>query len=111
MRLIAVFRAGLPRYPATVRVTPDMLPRMRRLRYAQIEDMSPPDADGWVTLSVQFETEDEACGYVLGLGPQIEVIEPQALRRKVINSAESIVTLYARKPYIPLTIPNDPDYA
>lgn len=28
----ARFKAGLPRYPATVRVTPDILPQIRRLR-------------------------------------------------------------------------------
>ena len=88
------FKADLPRYPATVRATPDIVPRIRRLRYARVEDVGPPDADGWVTLSVQFETEDEACQYVLGFGSQIEVIEPPALRHRVISSAESVVALY-----------------
>ena len=93
----AQFKAGLPRYPARVRVAPDILPRVRRLRYARVEEASLPDAEGWITLSVQFETEEEACGYVLSFGPQIEVLEPPALRQKVINLAEDIIALYARK--------------
>ncbi|MDY6875592.1 MAG: YafY family protein [Chloroflexota bacterium] len=47
---VARFRAGLPRYPATVRVTPDIIPQIRRLRYARVEETGSLDADGWVTL-------------------------------------------------------------
>lgn len=79
-----------------VRVIPDILPRVRALRYARIEDISPPDEDGWVTLSVRFETEEEACEYVLGFGPQIEVLEPPELREKVICLAESVVASYTK---------------
>lgn len=89
------FKADLPRYPATLRATPDVVPHIRRLRYTQVKDVSEPDADGWVTASVQFETEDEACMYVLGFGSQVEVVEPPALRQRVIDAAESIVALYS----------------
>ncbi len=92
----ARFVAGLPRYPATVRVAPAVLPRLRsRWRYARIEQEDPPDAEGWVKLSVQFETEEEAYAYVLSCGPQVEVLEPPALREQVISLAERIVALYA----------------
>jgi hypothetical protein len=59
-----------------------------------VGNVSPPDEDGWVTLPVQFEAEDEACEYVLSFGPRIEVIEPEALRHRVISSAENVVALY-----------------
>lgn len=106
---IARFRAGLPRYPATVRVRPDIVPAMRRLRYARIEEASPPDADGWVTVSVQFDTEDEACGYVLRFGPQIEVLEPGELRERVIDLSERVVALYVRSPHTSVRSRSDPD--
>jgi predicted DNA-binding transcriptional regulator YafY len=92
----AQFVANLPRYPARVRVAPGMVSRIRAAwRYARIEREDPPDADGWIGLSVQFEVEDEACEYVLSLGPQIEVVEPPELREKVLRLAESVVAFYA----------------
>jgi len=35
-------------------------------------------------LKIQFENEEEACFWVMGLGARVEVIEPEALREKVI---------------------------
>jgi predicted DNA-binding transcriptional regulator YafY len=94
----ANFRASLLRYAATLRVAPTVFPRLRHSgRCGQMEQADPPDADGWRYVSMQFETEEEACGYVLSFGPQIEVVEPQALRDKVINTAESVTTFYAHR--------------
>ncbi len=42
-----------------------------------------PDAEGWITLNVQFDHEDEARFVVLGLGSRVEVIEPATLRERV----------------------------
>ena len=58
-----------------------------------------PDADGWVTLRVEFHNEDEACFVTLGLGPRVDVVEPEALRRRV--AAELAATL-ARSPRAPM---------
>ncbi|MEO8953849.1 MAG: YafY family protein [Ktedonobacteraceae bacterium] len=94
----ADFKAALPRYPATVRVSPDILSYMRHVsRYAHILSAEPPDTDGWIRLSMQFEGEHNACEYVLSLGAQIEVLEPPELREKVVQAAERIVALYAAK--------------
>ena len=92
----AQFVANLPRYPATVRVASGLVARIHSAwRYARIEHEGPPTADGWIELSMQFEVEEEACEYVLSLGPQIEVVEPQELRNKVLRLAESVVAIYA----------------
>jgi predicted DNA-binding transcriptional regulator YafY len=40
-------------------------------------------ADGWVTLLVRFEREEEALFVVLGLGARAEVLEPERLRERV----------------------------
>ncbi|HEY4388550.1 MAG TPA: YafY family protein [Ktedonobacteraceae bacterium] len=94
----ANFKEGLPRYAATVRVDPSILSYMRLVgRYARIEQISPPDEDGWVRLSMQFEEERGACEYVVSFGSQIEVVEPASLREKVIHVAEDILTLYAQR--------------
>lgn len=97
-RSAADFKAGLPRYPATVRVAPDLLPRLRNAtRYARVERAGPPDPDGWVTLALRFEVEEEACEWALGFGPRIEVLDPPALRERVIHQAGEVVAAYARR--------------
>jgi predicted DNA-binding transcriptional regulator YafY len=91
----ADFKANLPRYAATVRVSPAILSYMRHVsRYARIISAEPPDANGWIQLSMQFDGEHNACEYVLSFGPQIEVLEPPELREKVIQAAEGVVALY-----------------
>jgi predicted DNA-binding transcriptional regulator YafY len=94
----AQFKANLPRYAAMVRVSPTILSYMRHVsRYARIISTQPPDADGWIPLSMQFEGEHNAREYILGFGPLIEVLEPPELREKVVQAAESVIALYARR--------------
>ena len=91
----AQFIADLPRYPATLRVDPDILPRLRFSgRFARIQQIDPSEADGWQRVVMQFDTMDEASGYVVGFGPNIEVIEPLELRQQVISLAWSVVAFY-----------------
>lgn len=95
----AEYKAHLPRYPATVRVDPDILPRIRSGgHYTSIEREHPPDADGWVRLDMNLEVEENACEYVLSFGSQVEVLEPQSLREKILRLADSILALYNRAP-------------
>jgi predicted DNA-binding transcriptional regulator YafY len=108
----ADFVANLPRYPATLRADAAILPRMRRAgHFARIEQVGPPDADGWLTVSMRFEVEEEACEYVLSFGPQIEVLEPPALREKIIHLAQRVVAFYAQRACAPPTGPGAPDQA
>src|SRR5262249_8479688 len=52
-RSTAEFAASFPRYPATVRVAPGLLPSLRIIgRYARIEREDPPDPDGWIPLAM-----------------------------------------------------------
>ena len=96
------FKANLPRYPATLRVDPAILSYMRTVgRYARVISTEAPDIDGWVRVSMLFEEEHNACEYVLSFGSQMEVVEPQALRDKVIQAAEGIVELYKDSPIVP----------
>lgn len=91
------FREHLPRYLATVRVSPAALPAIRAGgRYTRIEREAPPDRDGWVRLMMDFEEEHNARDYVLSFGADVEVVEPAALRALVRRAAEDIVALYAR---------------
>jgi predicted DNA-binding transcriptional regulator YafY len=66
-------------------------------RFARIERTGQPDEEGWVEVSLRFDAEEMACEYALSFGPQLEVLEPPALREKVIRLAESVVAFYNEK--------------
>ena len=90
--------ANLPRYPITVRVAPEVV---RRLwipgAYARVEHVGEPEADGWQTVRLLLQTGPEACSYVLGFGPRMEVVEPPELRERVVREAASIVAFYGER--------------
>jgi predicted DNA-binding transcriptional regulator YafY len=56
-----------------------------------------PDADGWVTLDLPFESFVAARTHLLGLGRAVEVLEPESLRRSLIDFAEQIVGFYKNR--------------
>lgn len=96
------FRAALPRYPVTVRAEPGIAQRLRTSgRYARVtaEDATPDDATlgkhGWVTLTMLFEVEWEACEYLLSFGPAVEVLDPLELRGQIAKLAQATAQLYA----------------
>jgi len=91
---VAELKANVPRYTATLRVAPDLLARMRRWRTPRVEREDGPDETGWVTLSVVFEVESEACDFILRQEASAEVLEPAALRARVRQIAESIIAVY-----------------
>ncbi len=95
----AEFEASRPCYPATLRVAPEEVRYLPHFFgegiHAVIEQAGPPDAEGWLTLSLTFETLPIACARVLGMGTMVEVLEPQELRDSVIDMAAKIVAFYA----------------
>lgn len=94
----AQFRAHLPQYRARVRVRQEIVARMPYAgRFARIEQTGQPDAEGWVEVSLRFDVEEMACEYALGFGAQLEVLEPLALREKVVEAAQRVIAFYTRK--------------
>ncbi len=91
---VADIKTGLPCYPAVVRVSPDCLAQMRRLKTPRIEQEELPESGGWTRLSVMFEVEGEACDFIVRAGPQIEAVEPAALRTRVREAAQQIAALH-----------------
>jgi predicted DNA-binding transcriptional regulator YafY len=92
----AEYRAHLPGYRARVRVRREIVARLPYAgRFARIEQTGQPDADGWVEVSLRFDVEEMACEYALGFGTQLEVLEPHALRERVLAAARSVVDFYA----------------
>jgi predicted DNA-binding transcriptional regulator YafY len=92
------FKANLPRYLVTLRVSPAIVTRIPYGGiFARVEHMGEPDQEGWVKVCMRFDAEFVACQYVLGFGPRVEVIEPESLREKIISMAAGVVDFYERR--------------
>ncbi|MFE6662311.1 helix-turn-helix transcriptional regulator [Streptomyces sp. NPDC057697] len=95
----AQFARSLLRAEVTVRVSPE---GVRRLPYAMdrsavreaLDAAGPPDAEGWLTLTLPVESDEVAYGQLLALGPESEVLEPAALRDRFAAAAERLRALY-----------------
>lgn len=94
----ADFVAGIPRYIVSVRIAESALTRLfHGTRFIQVEQLGPPDSAGWVAARILFEAKDEACGYLLSFGTEIEILEPLELREQVISLAQSLAAFYAQR--------------
>ena len=90
------FRANLPRYRVRARVRREVVQRLRFAgRFARVEEVGEPAADGWAEVILRFDVEQMACEYALGVGTQLEVLEPEALREKVAQAAAAVVAFYS----------------
>jgi predicted DNA-binding transcriptional regulator YafY len=86
------YQDSLPRYAVMLRVEPRAAAWLKQWRSAWLAGpMGDADADGWVTCRVQFDCEDEACYVVLGFGQRAHVLEPLALRDRILAEADGIV--------------------
>lgn len=91
----ADFSARLPRYPVTLRVSPELLPAIRHgVGFTRIESVGEPEPDGWTRVLVNFGVEFEAHAFVLRHGNQVEIVDPPDLRDSVVRMARKILDLY-----------------
>jgi predicted DNA-binding transcriptional regulator YafY len=91
-----------PPFCARLRLAPEALPLLAeyvgdRAR-AGLSKTPQPDLDGWVTLDLPFESVVAARTRLLGLGRAVEVLEPESLRKSLIDFAEQIVGFYKKMP-------------
>ena len=87
-----------PMYAATVRLAPalaDLLPRYFGERARDLAS-STPDAEGWTTAVLPFESFEAARARILGFGGAAEVLAPEALRRSVADFAGQVVARYGQ---------------
>ena len=84
------FKDGWPRFEVTLRVHPETLKWMMKWRAVSIVKPEKPDPEGWETLRIQFEEEEQACFVVLGMGSRAEVIAPESLRQRVAEEIRAI---------------------
>lgn len=93
-----VFKANLPRFEVMVRVDPQVMARLQYAgHFARIEQTNPPDADGSIPVSIQFDLEQEVCAYVLGFGTHMEVVEPPELRDSIVELAVGAIAFHTKQ--------------
>lgn len=85
------FQDGWVRVSATLRLEPRAAEWVKSWRNTAAIETNQADAEGWITLKLQFDHESEACFFVLGLGSRVEVIEPVSLRERVAAEVEKVV--------------------
>ena len=62
-----------------------------------VSQVWPPDADGWVELTVPIESVAHAHGELLRFGADLEVLAPPELRARVAATAASLVARYGSR--------------
>lgn len=93
------FARSILRAEAVVRLSPE---GVRRLAYVvdppsarqALGGCGDPDGRGWVTVTLPVESEEVAHGQLTGLGPEVEVLSPAALRDRFAGDAVRLAELY-----------------
>jgi predicted DNA-binding transcriptional regulator YafY len=85
------FRESRPRYSITLRLEPRAAEEFMNWRRATAVLSDVADPEGWVTLRAEFDDEEHACFAVQGPGGRAEVLEPAALRERVLASAVAVM--------------------
>jgi predicted DNA-binding transcriptional regulator YafY len=84
---------------ATLRVTARGLARLDVLgsavARAAAETATPPDAEGWLSVTIPIESIDRAASGLIALGADAEVVEPSELRERLVTTVQELVRLYA----------------
>ena len=89
------FKSNVPKYLATFWVSPAVVLRLTFAgRFARVNETDETDARGWKKVHVGFDVEEMACEYAVSFGPNLEVIEPPALREKVIAMTKATLEFY-----------------
>jgi predicted DNA-binding transcriptional regulator YafY len=91
----STFKSSVPKYLATFWVSPSVLLRLPFAgRFARVNETEETDVRGWKKVHVGFDVEEMACEYAVSFGPNLEVIEPPALREKVVAMTKATLEFY-----------------
>jgi len=95
------FQSSLPTYSVRIRVSPLFIPILPQVMgeaiHNSIEEAGLPDAEGWLTITLTYETLEHARSYILGFGTMVEVLEPLELRTSIKQFAEAITEFYRER--------------
>jgi predicted DNA-binding transcriptional regulator YafY len=87
------FRQKLPQYHAVFLAKPSVM-QLVRYRGWRLEEESPHGT--LLRIRIRFDAESEALQFALGLGADVEVVEPVELRAKVCDAASALLAAYNR---------------
>ncbi len=94
----AEFEASRPKYAATLRVSPEAIPILPLMLgegvHALLARAGSPDGEGWIRLSLTFDSLEGARSLALGLGTMVEALAPAELRASVAEWAERTAAFY-----------------
>jgi predicted DNA-binding transcriptional regulator YafY len=91
------FKSKFPRFEALFRARREVVPRLyMAARFARVERVGDADEDGWAEVLMRFQFEWEAREFALGMGTQVELIEPRELRAKVLRTALAVAEVYGQ---------------
>jgi predicted DNA-binding transcriptional regulator YafY len=93
---LAEFRAFLHRGDAVVRFAPAAAARLSGAAAQALAETGVPEAGGWIHAVVPIESVEQACREFLAMGPDVEVLNPAALRARLAAAAHATAALYAR---------------
>jgi predicted DNA-binding transcriptional regulator YafY len=95
------YEVGLYRETAQLRVSPRGLVRLGYLSAAMAEALQeqarPAADDGWTIVDVPIESIEQAELDLLRLGPEVEVLKPRELRRRLAGAARAMAKLNASR--------------
>ncbi len=92
------FEASLGEYRATLRIAPGSEPALQAAFGERVHELlaqaGRPGDQGRYTLSVTFQSFEQARSILLGLGSQVEVLAPPELRESIVALAAEVVAFY-----------------
>lgn len=92
---MTTFASTLPRYRVTVRIAEDQLHRIYLLsRFPHVTQNGPADADRHLTLQLEFENADQACGFLLAFGPDLVILDPPDLYTQLLQTAQRFLAAH-----------------
>ena len=95
----ARFEASHDQYEVTLRVHPEVIPQLVQAFgegiHHLVEQAGSPNDEGCCTLSLTFESAADACQKLLGLGSSVEIVAPQALRDRMLDTARQLIAFYS----------------
>jgi predicted DNA-binding transcriptional regulator YafY len=65
-----------------------------RLQPMRPRRRTPPDDRGWVEVTIRLDSLEAGVVDILSLGPEVEVLEPEALRARVAELSRATAGLY-----------------
>ncbi|MGC7102193.1 helix-turn-helix transcriptional regulator [Amycolatopsis lurida] len=96
----ADFQARRQRGAAVIRLSPSGAEQFPDAYSADVvkafaESAGEPGEDGWVTGTIPIESIAYTAGYLLRLGPEVEVLDPPELRDRITQLVDGLSKLYA----------------